>query len=120
MAKNPPATPADKSERPEEIAVRILEREFRLAVKPSERPQLEKAVEMVDEKMRSLRDGGRITGIDRIAVMAALQIANELVTMKPGGRATGDKAVNAENLKKIRKLNDRLEAELDKQQEDLF
>ncbi|MEZ5739855.1 MAG: cell division protein ZapA [Burkholderiaceae bacterium] len=100
----------------EYIDVLILDRDFRLAVMPSERPLLEKAVQMVDERMRSLRDSGRIAGMDRIAVMAALQIANELVSMTA---ASGKDVGAADNLKKIRKLNTHLEAEL-KRQEDLF
>ncbi len=117
---SPPVQP-DKSEKPEEIDVLILDRDFRLAVKPSERAQLEQAVQMVDQKMRSLRDAGRISGMDRIAVMAALQFANDLVAASASpARAIGEKAQNAENMKKLKRLNDKLEAELDKQQDDLF
>lgn len=121
MGKISPPVQPDKSEKPEEIDVLILDRDFRLAVKPSERSQLEQAVQMVDQKMRSLRDAGRISGMDRIAVMAALQFANDLVAVSASpARAIGEKAQNAENLKKLKKLNDKLEAELDKQQDDLF
>ncbi|MFK7966332.1 MAG: cell division protein ZapA [Burkholderiaceae bacterium] len=126
MAK---ATPPAKSEQPEELHVVILNREFTLAVVPSERAQLEKAVAMVDEKMRTIRDAGKVGGVDKIAIMAALQIANEQVKASPGRKgstaaaaapaAAGDDAVSAETVKKVRKLNEKLETEL-KKQEDLF
>ena len=127
MAK---ASPATKNEQPEELNVVILNREFTLAVAPSERGQLEKAVEMVDQKMRAIRDTGKISGVDKIAIMAALQIANDLVKAGPAKRSAGgnaasaqnagqDGAASAETMKKVHKLNDRLETEL-KKQEDLF
>ena len=128
MAK---ATPANKKdEQPEELNVVILNREFTLAVAPSERSQLEKAVAMVDQKMRAIRDTGKISGVDKIAIMAALQIANDFVKSPPAKRAAAsaassndgaadNAAVGADTVKKVRKLNDRLETEL-KKQEDLF
>ena len=98
------------------IDVAILDRDFKLSVAPSEKPQLQRAVSLVDQKMRTLRDSGKIAGMDRIAVMAALQIANELVALR-GASPKGSAA--EKNLKKIRKLNDDLEVEL-KRQEQLF
>ena len=66
--------------------------------------------------MRGIRDSGKVAGMDRIAVLTALQIANELVTMSA---SSGKDAGGADNLKRIRKLNHQLEEEL-KRQEDLF
>jgi len=126
MAK---VTPTAKSEQPEELHVVILNREFTLAVAPSERAQLEKAVAMVDEKMRTIRDAGKVGGVDKIAIMAALQIANDHVKNSSGRKASaasnsapaadGEDAVSDETAKKVRKLNEKLEIEL-KKQEDLF
>lgn len=112
----PRSNPAEQEEPVEQFDVSILDRDFRLAVPASERPLLEKAVQMVDERMRSLRDSGRIAGMDRIAVMTALQIANELVTLSA---SSGKDAGAADNLKRIRKLNAQLEEAL-KRQESLF
>lgn len=126
MAK---ATPPAKSEQAEELHVVILNREFTLAVAPSERAQLEKAVAMVDEKMRAVRDAGKVGGVDKIAIMAALQIANDHVknssgrkastSSSPAPAASGGDAVSAETSNKVRKLNEKLETEL-KKQEGLF
>jgi cell division protein ZapA len=63
----------------EQIEVRILDRDFRLAVSADEKPRVLEAVRLVDERMRAVRDAGKVSGIDRIAVMAALQLAHQLI-----------------------------------------
>lgn len=98
-----------------QIEVKILDREFRLSVPDEDRPRLLEAVRMVDEKMRSVRDGGRISGVDRIAVMAALQLAHEL--LGSDNSAVGPKS--AEMISRIRRMTDDLDAEI-KRQESLF
>jgi cell division protein ZapA len=98
-----------------QIEVKILDREFRLSVTDEDRPRLLEAVRMVDDKMRSVRDAGRVSGIDRIAVMAALQLAHEL--LGSDNSAVGPKS--AEMISRIRKMTDDLDAEI-KRQESLF
>ena len=61
------------------LDVSILGREYRVACKESERAELLEAVQFLDRRMREIRDGGKIAGVERIAVMAALNIANELL-----------------------------------------
>jgi len=68
--------------KPEQLTVKILGREYRLSCAPSEKDALLAAVAYVDEKMAAIRDHGKITGNDRIAVFAALNIANELLTVR--------------------------------------
>jgi cell division protein ZapA len=97
----------------EQIDVKILDRDYRLAVPAEEKAQLIDAVRVVDEKMRAIRDAGRVAGVDRIAVMAALQLAHELL-----GAAT-DSATSAEASRRIRRMTDELDAEI-KRQESLF
>jgi cell division protein ZapA len=63
----------------EQIDVKILDRDYRLAVSGESKPQLLDAVQRVDEKMRAIRVAGRSSGVDRIAVLAALQLAHELL-----------------------------------------
>ena len=57
----------------------ILGREFKIACKEDEREELAEAVAMLDRRMRDIRDAGKVSGTDRIAVMAALNIAHELL-----------------------------------------
>ena len=66
----------------EPIAVSILDREFLVACTPEERPGLIAAAAMVDGRMREIRNNARTASADRIAVMAALNIAHELLQLK--------------------------------------
>ncbi|MEF9995821.1 MAG: cell division protein ZapA [Burkholderiaceae bacterium] len=66
----------------EQLNVTILDREYRLACTEAERPALLACAKYVDQKMTSIRDTGKVMGSDRIAVMAALQIAHEMFTAR--------------------------------------
>ena len=61
------------------LEVAILGREFKVACKEDEREELTEAVAMLDRRMREIRDGGKVSGADRIAVMAALNFAHDLI-----------------------------------------
>ena len=61
------------------VLVRILEKEYRVGCPEGEQEALLAAARLLDRKMREIRDGGRVIGTDRIAVMAALNIAHELL-----------------------------------------
>jgi cell division protein ZapA len=61
------------------LDVSILGRDFKIACKESEREELGEAVTFLDRRMREIRDAGKVTGGERIAVMAALNIAHELL-----------------------------------------
>ena len=63
----------------EQIEAKILDRDYKLAVSPEDKSRLLQAVRIVDDKMRSIRDAGKVSSIDRVAVMAALQLAHELL-----------------------------------------
>jgi len=67
------------------LDVSILDREFRVACPEEERAELLDAVAYLDKKMREIRDAGKIASVERIAIMAALNIAHELLTTKVGG-----------------------------------
>jgi cell division protein ZapA len=67
------------------LDVTILDREFRVACQDEERPELLDAVAYLDKKMREIRDAGKITSMERIAIMAALNITHELLTTRIGG-----------------------------------
>jgi len=63
----------------ENLSVSILGREYRLACSPDEKDALLKSAQLVDTKMQTIREAGKVMGADRIAVMAALQFAHELL-----------------------------------------
>jgi cell division protein ZapA len=66
------------------IEVSILERSFRIACSEEERPGLLEAVQYLDRKMREIRDSGKVVGSERVAIMAALNIAHELLSLRVG------------------------------------
>ena len=61
------------------LDITILGREFKVACKESERAELTEAVALLDKRMREIRDGGKVTAVDRIAVMAAVNLAHDLL-----------------------------------------
>ena len=67
------------TEKSAQVSVRILDKEYQVACPASERTNLLDSAEVLNTKMREIRDGGRIVGLDRIAVMAALNMANDLI-----------------------------------------
>ena len=70
------------SEEPELVTVRILDREYRVACPPGERDGLMASARHLDQLMREIRDSGKVIGLDRIAVMAALNMAHELLQLR--------------------------------------
>ena len=94
------------------VSVRILEKEYQVACPASERTDLLDSAEMLNEKMREIRDSGKVVGLDRIAVMAALNMANELLQTK-----AKDEALETSLGPRLRVLNERVESILGGNQE---
>jgi len=73
-----------------QLDVTIMSQPYKLACKEGEESALQEAVAYLDQKMCAIRDAGKIKGNDRIAVMAALGIAAELLSTKsPDGPLAG-------------------------------
>jgi cell division protein ZapA len=89
------------------VSVRILEKEYQVACPASERTDLLDSAEMLNAKMREIRDSGKVVGLDRIAVMAALNMANELLQTK-----AKDQALETSLGPRLRVLNERVESVL--------
>lgn len=94
------------------VTVKLLDREFLVGCKPSEREGLLAAVEHLNRKMRDIRHAARSPGYDRIAVLAALDIAHELLMLqrsqKQHSSTTGEQIAVLR-----RKLEDALEAPIE-------
>lgn len=67
------------ADRTVQLDITLVGREFKVGCKEHERAELMEAVALLDTRMREIRDGGKIAAVDRIAVMAALNLANELL-----------------------------------------
>jgi len=71
-----------------QLDVQIVGREYKIACREHERADLERAVAFLDRRMREIRDAGKVSGAERIAVMAALNIANELLRERSASSPT--------------------------------
>lgn len=64
---------------PNTVNVHILDKDYCISCPPEERANLESAARYLDGKMREIRSGGKVIGAERVAVMAALNIAHDLL-----------------------------------------
>jgi cell division protein ZapA len=105
----------EMSVEPNFLDVKIMGREYRVACQPEERDALQAAVAMVDNKMREIAQRTKSTIAERVAVMAALNIAHERLVV-PGTSA--DETVASPDMKRrIEGMGARLDAVLVSQQQ---
>jgi cell division protein ZapA len=76
------------------ITVNILDKEYQVACPEDQQAELMVSAKYLDKQMRSIRDTGKVIGLERIAVMAALNISYELLQASEQG-AMGDINPNA-------------------------
>jgi len=91
------------------LSVRILEKEYFVACAAEERTELLDSAELLSTRMKEIRDGGKIVGLDRIAVMAALNLAHEVIKLRVQGHGSSDQ----ETGHRLRALRERVEAALE-------
>jgi cell division protein ZapA len=94
------------------VSVRLLDREYQVACPAEERSALLDSAEYLDAKMREVRDSGKVVGVDRIAVISALNLANELIKLRRNGSS-----VDADLGAKLQRLRERVESALEKGQQ---
>ena len=75
------------------VVVHILDKEYRVACEQGEEDALRSSARYLDQKMREIRNRGKVIGSDRIAVMAALNIAHELLEQQ-GHENSGSQAIS--------------------------
>ena len=89
------------------VSVKILEKEYQFSCPADERKSLLDSAEILNAKMREIRDSGKVVGLDRIAVMAALNMANDLISAKETGEVIEGSAKG-----KIIEMRERVESAL--------
>lgn len=92
----------------ERVDVTILGREYSLACPPDQKDSLMDAVSHVDQKMMAIKNAGKLASNERIAVMAAIQIANELLSLRDPDGPLGKVALG-EFKSKIDAMNNMLD-----------
>ena len=89
------------------VTVHILDKEYRISCPAEERESLLESASFLDSQMREIRQGGRVIGTERIAVMAALNIANELLAIQKT-RDDGTQTIS----RRIQSLQEKIEIAL--------
>ena len=77
----------------EAVSVRVLDREYTVGVAPGERDSLMAAARVLDTRMREIRGANRMAAVDRVAILAALNLAHELQLLGDG-QSHGSRAVD--------------------------
>lgn len=94
------------------ISVRILEKEYFVACPYEERSDLLDSAEYLNSKMKEIRDSGKVVGLDRIAVMAALNLVNEFMKLRQRNQQ-----VEVELGSRVKRLREQVESALEKGQQ---
>ena len=97
---------------PARVSVRILEKEYAMTCPYEERSALLDSAEFLNARMREIRDSGKVVGSDRIAVMVALNLANEYLKLKER-----EAKLEGEASGRVKALRERVEAQLAKGQQ---
>jgi cell division protein ZapA len=92
---------------PAQVTVRILEKEYFVSCPQEERTDLLDSAEYLNKKMREIRDTGKVVGADRIAVMAALNMANELLRLR-----RQDQEIQGSVTGRVKNMRERVEGAL--------
>ena len=108
------AAAADKNA----VTISLLGREFRVACPEGEQKQLMASVDYLNRRMKEVRDTGKVVGNERIAIMAALNIAHEL--MSNPGKGSSHAVDNTAIKRRIVAMQETLDAALAADQENLF
>jgi cell division protein ZapA len=100
------------------VSVRIMEKEYVIACPYEERTSLLDTAEFLNSRMREVRDSGKVVGLDRIAVMVALNLANELMRLKnQDSKLEKLEKLESDASGRVRALRERVESAIEKGQQ---
>jgi cell division protein ZapA len=85
----------------ETVFVKILDKEYQVACPREERQALMESAQLLDERMKAIRGSGAVIGLERIAVMAALNLSHELLQAKSGIAAPVASAIDKADLQRL-------------------
>jgi cell division protein ZapA len=100
------------------LTISLLGREFRVACAEGEERQILAAADYLNKKLKEVRDTGKVVGNERIAIMAALNIAHE--HMSNPGKASAAGVDSTAIRRRILAMQETLDAALNADQENLF
>ena len=92
------------SDSTEAVSISILDRKYQFACTPEQRKDLIAAAQNLDERMKEIKESGRLMSLERIALQAALNLSDELLKIQQEANIRRDRIDS-----KIRMLADRLD-----------
>ena len=96
---------SDAGEEP--VSVRILDKEYLIACPPAERADLQRAATLLNARLRETRESGKAIGTERLLMMAALNMANDLAKLQ-----AREERVTAEFGSRVKAMRERVERAL--------
>ncbi|QGX40297.1 cell division protein ZapA [Permianibacter aggregans] len=89
-----------------QLTIRLLDREMKVAVPEDQSDSLLQAARNLDARLRELRDGNKVAGLERIALLVALDLSHELL-LQQGGQVQ-----NAELSHRLQRMQEKIDATL--------
>ncbi|WP_341936677.1 cell division protein ZapA [Marinimicrobium sp. C2-29] len=97
----------------ETVFVKILDKDYQVACPREERAALQESAELLDERMRAIKRSSSVIGLERIAVMAALNLSHELLQAKQHPTPDSNPEPEQTELKRLHEKIDRTLAQFD-------
>ena len=72
--------------RQQTVSIDILDKSYQVACEPEQEAELKQAASDLDDQMRAIRSTGKVIGLERVAIMAALNLSHQVLVMKSGGQ----------------------------------
>jgi cell division protein ZapA len=66
------------------VSIDILDKSYQVACKPEQEPELQQAARDLDDQMRAIRSTGKVIGLERVAIMAALNLSHQVLLLQSG------------------------------------
>ena len=68
------------------VSIDILDKSYQVACEPEQEAELKQAANDLDDQMRAIRSTGKVIGLERVAIMASLNLSHQVLVMKSGGQ----------------------------------
>ena len=66
------------------VTIGILDKSYQVACEPEQEEELQQAARDLDDQMRAIRSTGKVIGLERVAIMAALNLSHQVLSLKSG------------------------------------
>lgn len=94
------------------VTVRILDKEYQVACPEEEKAALLESADLLNKRMKAIRDSGKVVGLDRMAVMVALNLAHELLQTRRSAESIDEEISGT-----ARKLRERMDEMLGRERQ---